>query len=234
MQRRKWEGSRPQGSHWGNLWFTPGRLSGLSSWALTYSRGSVDDAGLDAFPCLPASPKSVPPPWSVSEFSLSPERCAERRAIDASTPPGEPPFWGEEKRLSGLRRFNGMPSGFCFSCQRCGAGSEASTGATPLAASPEWGLSSRARRPAVSSQSKWRPAAQRASARPPLSVTPRAPFGARRSPRAPAPPPPAWALDADSLVCFCRSPSRGRSRDDAWEAEGENRGRAPFASDGPS
>lgn len=55
-----------------------------------------------------------------------------------------------------------------------------------------------------------------------------------RAPRRAHPSAPGRALGADSLVCFCWSLRRGRSRDDAWEAEGENRGRAPFASDGQS
>lgn len=59
----------------------------------------------------------------------------------------------------------------------------------------------------------------------------RAPLPARSRP---APAPARLALGAGSLVCFCKSAGRGRGRDDAWEAEGENRGRAPLASDGPS
>lgn len=75
-------------------------------------------------------------------------------------------------------------------------------------------------------------------ARPPLSVGARsrrrrALPPPRALPRRPPPPPPDAGSAQTPLVCFCRNPRRGRSRRDAGEAEGEDRGRSPFAGDGP-
>lgn len=86
--------------------------------------------GSTNFPVLPL-PRSPPRPLHL----LSAKR-AERRKIDVSPTPREPPFWGEENSRTGWQNLRGMLMGFCFSCQHCGAGAEESSGATPPAASP--------------------------------------------------------------------------------------------------
>lgn len=194
----------------------------------------MDDAGLDPFPCPPASWKSAPPPpTALRRFNLAAVKWAERRMIDVPSTPREPPFWGVENRSRGGRSSTGCWLAFASLANAVGTGWKNPPG--PLLWLP---FRNEASAPALDgplihprvSGDRRRGAPSRAlGCQLPRALPPR-----RSSPRAPAPPPPGWELGADSLVCFCRSPRRGRSREDAWQAQGENRGRAPFASDGPS
>lgn len=191
----------------------------------------MDDAGLGRFTCSPDQPRPLLGPRRIQ---IGPAEGAENRVIDRPRPAPPRPagrhFWQGGRRKAGRR----------------GAGSAgcrpdlAAEGSTPGPRQHGWPApflrvllrnetSAPARDDSVPSQSV-------SAARAPAAVSWRA-LPSLPPPRAPVTPPPPhrsrrW-LGADALVCFCRNPRRGRSRGDAGEAEGENRGRSPFAGDGP-
>lgn len=191
-------------------------------------------------------PLPAPPPLSpLREFRFSAAKGAERRAIDASPHPGGRHFEGRRNARSGGRGAARCGRAFAALASRVGPGR--TTPPRPLRPPPLRNeAAALARDGPLPPRASDGPRRGTPPARPRPSVTPRAPARAppparpcssRRAPPPPArsrPCPPGLAPGADSLVCFCRNLRRGPSRHHAWEAEGENRGRAPFASDGPS